>query len=120
MIVARARGRLGNQLFYLSILERWKAPKEVVVVSGLDDIDQNFLASIPGFVGLAFRKKAANRFQILMEFLVHLRLIGFVRMSHDEQSLVRHRGLVCVYWLKPESYQRDALVGVAIIERFWS
>lgn len=120
MIVARARGGLGNQLFYLSILERWKAPKEVVVVSGLNDIDQDFLSSIPGFVCLTLRKRAANLSQILMEFFVELRLIGFVQMSPDEQSLVRHRGLLSIYWLKPESYQREALVDVEIIERFRS
>lgn len=115
MILARARGRYGNQLFFLSVLAGNRFPREHVICTGLDEIDPGFLRTVSRFRHFRLEKRAANWLEKWAYLLARARIFGLAQWSESSQSISRTSGFLPILVLAREAYQRETLIEPGII-----
>ena len=120
MIIVRAKGRLGNQLFFLAAAAKARVRKsELIVGAGFQDLSPYFrrrhriLARVALFGKAAWRLLRADR---LISVGQNLGLIGSISV-HREREFVRTKSVLGVWVMAAEYFQRQSLVDVSIVRK---
>lgn len=113
MIIARARGRLGNQLNFLGFLSQARRGSERVFVFGLDDL-RFATVNHPSLFGswlrhLVVNKRSFEQLEAVLRLLVSIRVVGVLR--EDGPTVVaRTRSLLPLVIMDDGFYQHEGLV----------
>ena len=118
MIFARAQGRLGNQLFFLTALLRARSHNEVVVATGFRELVHTFPTfkeNFPSFHNVSKdRWKSLHADKFLLE-AVKLRLAGNLALSSTNGELTRSSALTKGVVLSAGFFQDERLIDEAPI-----
>jgi hypothetical protein len=114
MIFAKAQGRLGNQLFYFSLLARACNDGERVVATGFRDLTEAF----PGYKNVFPSLRVISpetwvklRVGRILKALLKARIIGSLLPGEDQKGFLRTRSLFGAVTLAPGYFQNDHPVG---------
>lgn len=115
MIFARAEGRLGNQLFFMSVLLGNRKKTERLIITGVDELVEAFPSMLSLFPRLLVIRKAIwkrRRVDVWLTTLLRRRVIGSLSAGQHASVLKRKKGLLPIYLLAPGFYQQNSLVSV--------
>jgi hypothetical protein len=118
MIFARAQGRLGNQLFFLSALLRAKSPKEVVFATGFRQLMETFPTfkeDFPRFYNLSKNRWKSLRADKFLSEAVKLRFAGLLSLSSTNDNLTRSPAFTKGVVLSAGYFQDERLIDEAPI-----
>lgn len=116
MIFARARGRYGNQLFFLALLVNVQRSREHIFCTGLDEIEEDLLKNLHNFHHFSVSKKVANAIERFCKILSRVGFVGSMQFDKHEASIERKPGLLPIWMLEEEAYQREKVVDPRVVE----
>lgn len=120
MIIVRAKGRLGNQLFFLAAASRAREKKnEAILGFGFEDVSPHFRPRYGALSRVRFFGKATWRKLRLTELAAYgqrLGLIGTIGVSRSSEYY-RTKSVLGIWVMAPGYYQRYSLVDVSIVRK---
>lgn len=109
MIIARARGRLGNQLFYLSALSKARNVNELVLAIGFEEFSEAFpfyKTLFPWLIAVPRRSWAGLRLVQATRIFSKSRLVGEIRV--DVAGTYQRRTVWPSFlWVLQDGYYQD-------------